>query len=139
MRIHHRTSISKNMFYRNSRTKFRDITDGLSNTLFLGERTNGPIPGETLADGHSYFESAWAAAVREVTDPGDDHGHMVLFETQYRPNDPRTDDKGLSAPHTGICQFALGDGSVRAISENIDEGIYNCLGTRSGGGVIGES
>ena len=128
---------SRGVFYRNSRTKFRDITDGLSNTLFLGERTNGPLPA-TTAGGHQLFETAWAAAVREVTDLTDDHGHMVLFETQFRPNQPGTDDKGLSAPHTGIGQFAMGDGSVRAISENIDENVYNALGTRAGGEVIGE-
>lgn len=128
---------SKGVLYRNSRTKFRDITDGLSNTLLLGERTNGPLPGST-AGGHSFFETSWSAAVREISDPTDDHGHMVLFETQFRPNQINTDDKGLSAPHTGICQFALGDGSVRAISENIDEGVYNSLGTRDGGEVVGE-
>ena len=129
---------SQGVFYRNSRTKFRDITDGLSNTLFLGDRTNGPIPGGTLADGHSRFETAWCAAARNIQEPTDDHGHMVLFETQYRPNERDTDDKGVSAPHTGIGQFAMGDGSVRAISENIDSGVYNALGTLSGGEVIGE-
>lgn len=128
---------SQGVFYRNSSTRLRDITDGLTNTLFLGERTNGPLPG-TTAGGHSVFETAWCAAVREVTDPGDDHGHMVLFETQFRPNQHGTDDKGLSAPHTGICQFAMGDGSVRAISENIDADVYTALGTRSGGEVTGE-
>lgn len=128
---------SQGVFYRNSRTRFRDIVDGLSNTLTLGERTNGPLPGPT-SGGHSVFETAWPAAVRDVDDPTDDHGHMVLFETQYRPNQPGTDDKGLSAPHEGIGQFALGDGSVRAISENIDEGAYNALGTRAGGEVMGE-
>lgn len=128
---------SQGVFFRNSRTRFRDLTDGLSNTLFLGERTNGPLPS-TTAGGHQLFETAWAAAVRDIAEPIDDHGHMVLFETQFRPNQPGTDDKGLSAPHDGICQFALGDGSVRAISENIDEGIYNALGTRAGGEVIGE-
>ena len=30
------------------------------------------------------------------------------------------------------------DGSVRAISENIDASLYNALGTRSGGEVVGE-
>lgn len=129
---------SQGVFYRNSSTRFRDVTDGLSNTLFLGERTNGPINGSSTAGGHSFFETAWSAAVREITDFGDDHGHMVLFETQFRPNQVDGDDKGLSAPHDGICQFALGDGSVRSISENIDAGIYNALGTRSGGEVIGE-
>ncbi|MEW4489955.1 DUF1559 domain-containing protein [Thalassoglobus sp. JC818] len=128
---------SRGVFYRNSSTRFRDVTDGLSNTLFLGERTNGPLPG-AAAGGHQVFETAWSAAVREIADLSDDHGHMVLFETQYRPNQPGTDDKGVSAPHTGIGQFAMGDGTVRAISENIDADVYNALGTRSGGEVVGE-
>ena len=63
---------------------------------------------------------------------------MVLFETRFRPNQPGGDDKGLSAPHEGICHFALCDGSVRAISENIDAGLYNAIGSRSGGEVVGE-
>ena len=63
---------------------------------------------------------------------------MVLFETQFRPNQIDGDDKGLSAPHEGIGQFALCDGSVRAISENIDAVAYDSLGTRAGGEVVGE-
>lgn len=129
---------SAGVFYRNSATRFRDISDGLSNTLALGERTNGPIPGSATAGGHSVFETAWSAAVRDIDDPADDHGHMVLFETQFRPNQVGGDDKGLAAPHEGICLFALCDGSVRAISENIDAGTYNALGTRQGREVVGE-
>ncbi|MBA4029871.1 MAG: hypothetical protein C0478_03000 [Planctomyces sp.] len=34
---------SQGVFYRNSNSRFRDISDGLSNTLAIGERTNGPI------------------------------------------------------------------------------------------------
>lgn len=128
---------SEGVFSRNSATRLRDVVDGLTTTLFLGERTNGPLPG-TTAGGHSVFETAWPAAVRDVDDPTDDHGHMVLFETQYRPNQPGTDDKGLSAPHEGIGQFAMGDGSVRAISENISADVYNALGTRAGGEVVGD-
>ena len=129
---------SRGVFYRNSNTRVRDITDGLSNTLAVGERTNGPIPGGATGGGHALFETAWAAAVRDVDDLPDDHGHMVLFETQFRPNQPGGDDKGLSAPHVGMAQFALCDGSVRSISENIDESLYNALGSRSGGEVVGE-
>jgi prepilin-type N-terminal cleavage/methylation domain-containing protein len=131
--------LSRGVFYRNSSTKFRDIADGLSNTLGLGERTNGPIRTSSgISHGHASFESAWCCAAREVTDVTDDHGHMVLFETQYRPNEIDSDDKGLSAPHVGIGQFAMCDGSVRTISENIDAGVYNSLGTRSAGEVVGE-
>ena len=87
---------SKDDFYRNSRTKFRDITDGLTNTLALGERTNGPIRTTSgISHGHSSFETAWCCSAREVTDVTDDHGHMVLFETQFRPNEIDSDDKGV--------------------------------------------
>jgi prepilin-type N-terminal cleavage/methylation domain-containing protein len=124
---------SVGVFYRNSRTRFRDILDGLSNTLALGERTNGPLPLSTPSPGgHRSFETAWSAAVRDVDDLWDDHGHMVLFETQFRPNQIDGDDKGLSAPHAGLCQFAICDGSVRAITDQIDEVIYNALATRRG-------
>ncbi len=126
--------MSRGVFYRNSRTRLADITDGLSNTLAIGERTNGPIPqSHVTAGGHSVFETAWAAAARELTELSDDHGHMVLFETQFLPNEVDGDDKGLSAPHNGVAQFALCDGSVHTVSNSIDKAVYDALGTRSAG------
>ncbi|MCA9138880.1 MAG: DUF1559 domain-containing protein [Planctomycetales bacterium] len=130
---------SRGVFYRNSRTRVAAILDGLSNTLAIGERHNGPIPQRhTTAGGHTVFENTWVAAIRDVDDVADDHGHMVLFETQYRPNQVDGDDKGLAAPHKGLCQFALMDGSVRAITENIDAEVYDALGTRQGNEIIEE-
>ena len=107
---------SQGVFYRNSQTRVAAILDGLSNTLAFGERHNGPIPSsQPTTGGHSVFENAWSAACRDIDELDDDHGHMVLFETQFRPNQLDGDDKGLAAPHTSLCQFALCDGSVRAI------------------------
>ena len=40
--------------------------------------------------------------------------------------------------HTGIVQVALVDGSTRAISNNIDLGVWRALGTRGNGEVVGE-
>lgn len=40
--------------------------------------------------------------------------------------------------HTGIVQVAMVDGSSRAISNNIDLGVWRALGTRDSGEVIGE-
>ena len=40
--------------------------------------------------------------------------------------------------HTGIVQSLLVDGSVRAISENLDLNVWRALGTRAGGEVVGE-
>lgn len=130
---------SRGVFYRNSRTRVAAILDGLSNTLALGERHNGPIRlSQPTSGGHTVFENAWSAATRDVDELDDDHGHMVLFETQFRPNQIDGDDKGLAAPHKGLCQFALLDGSVRAITENIDAELYDALSTRHGNEIVGE-
>ncbi|MEO9595050.1 DUF1559 domain-containing protein [Rhodopirellula bahusiensis] len=66
-----------------------------------------------------------------------EYGHMRLFETQFRPNQLDGDDKGLSAPHVGLAQFTLCNGSVRAITQEIDAEIDNALGSLNGGEVIG--
>ena len=63
---------------------------------------------------------------------------MVLFETLLRLNQLGGGGKCLSATHIGLCHFALCDGSVRAISENIAATAYNALGTRSGSELIGD-
>lgn len=123
---------SRGVFYRNSDTAMSDIVDGLSNTFLVGERTNGPIPGSETAGGHSSFENTWVAAVRDIDEPADDHGHMVLFETQFLPNERGGDDKGISAPHVGMAQFAFADGSVHSIDSGIERDVYDALGTRFG-------
>ena len=120
------------MFSRNSRTRIGDVRDGLSNTLMLGERMNGPFRSGQQIGNHFEYETTWAGAVREFGDPSDDHGHMVLFQTGHVPNAPDSDDRDVSAPHVGFAQFLLGDGSVRPISESIDLGVYRALGTRQG-------
>lgn len=124
------------MFYRNSRTKDRDITDGLSNTIAVGERTNGPILGG--APPHPNFETAWFSATRDVDAPDDDHGHMVLFDAQYTPNQAAGPgaDRGVSAPHVGYAQFVYCDGSVHAITENVNPDVYDALCSRARGDIV---
>ncbi|WP_339729733.1 DUF1559 domain-containing protein [uncultured Gimesia sp.] len=126
------------MFSRNSATRSRDVTDGLSNTLCVGERQNGEFRNGAVHGNHFEYETTWAGAVREITDATDDHGHMVLFQTGHVPNASTSDDRDVSAPHVGFAQFLLGDGSVRLIGSSIDFGIYTALGTISGREVIGE-
>ncbi|MGB0741498.1 MAG: H-X9-DG-CTERM domain-containing protein [Planctomycetaceae bacterium] len=40
--------------------------------------------------------------------------------------------------HTGGAQFALADGSVRFVSENIDTAVFVSVCTRSGGEIVGD-
>lgn len=126
------------MFSRNSRTQASEVTDGLSNTLMVGERMNGPFRTAVSRSPHNSYQTTWAGAVRQWDDPSDDHGHMVLFQTGHAPNSPLSDERDVSARHIGFAQFLLADGSVRIIGENIDFGVYQNLSTRAGGEIIAE-
>ena len=133
-------------FFRNSKTRLRDITDGASNTLAIGERHNGPIvdsSGNPIGVApHPNFENAWFAAVRDIDAPDDDHGHMVLFDTEFAPNNPPSSgagaDRGVAAPHEGVAQFVFMDGSVHTISDDIDLNVYRSLSSIRGGEIIGD-
>ncbi|MCA9230254.1 MAG: DUF1559 domain-containing protein [Planctomycetales bacterium] len=120
-------------FYRNSATQLREITDGTSHTLMVGERQNGPFRAGASHGNHFEYETTWAAAIREIDDPTDDHGHMVLFQTGHTPNDPGSDDRDVSAPHDQTAHFLMCDGSVHEISEQIDFEVYSALGTMDKG------
>ncbi|MFH5805837.1 DUF1559 domain-containing protein [Alienimonas sp. DA493] len=126
------------MFSRNSATRIAEVRDGLSNTLMVGERNNGPFRGGAEHGVHFEYETNWIGGVREITEASDDHGHMILFQTGHTPNSDQSDDRDVSAPHVGFAQFLLGDGSVHTIGESIDFEIYNGLGTRAGNEVLEE-
>ena len=108
------------MFFENSKVRFKEVTDGLSNTLMVGERlaTTGTVVW-VGADPH--IDEAAARVVGSCDHlPNDDHGHFEDFR---------------SAHPTGA-NFLSADGSVRLIAEIIDEQTYQGMATRSGGEVI---
>jgi len=126
------------VFSRNSQTRLKDITDGLSKTFMLGERQNGLFRHVGVHGHHFEYETAWAGAIRDVDDPSDDHGHMVLFQSGHPPNDAKSDDRDVSSAHQGFAQFLMCDGSVRAVSESIDANTYLAFSTRAGDEHIGD-
>ena len=126
------------VFSRNSHTGLKDITDGLSKTFMLGERQNGPFRHVGVHGHHFEYETAWAGAIRDVDDPSDDHGHMVLFQSGHTPNAANSDDRDVSSAHQGFAQFLMSDGSVRAVLEAIDVDAYLASSTRAGGEQVGE-
>ncbi len=118
------------IMFNGSRTSVRDVMDGTSNTLLVGEVTGGRS--------NSYECYPWA--VMNLSDTG--NGINGAFTTPGgRANwsaTPDMNDAGFSSYHTGGCQFLLGDGSVRFVSQNISSNTLQSLGSRYGSETLGE-
>lgn len=116
------------VFFENSATQFRDITDGTSNTLMLGERSfrvyNLNV-GAANALGFSPELSGYSSRNRAITTVLGIPYYGINHTTTNRVHQPR----GFYSLHAGGAQFALCDGSTRFISENID---YNYQTVPSG-------
>ena len=105
------------IFYGNSHVKFRDITDGLSNTLMIGERS-GKLGG-----------SVWVGNISEAAEP---HAR-ILGVADHTPNHPSAHFEDFSSYHTGGVNFMRADGSILFLPETIDLQVFQAMATRSGG------
>lgn len=122
---------SNGVFFHNSKVGFRDITDGSSTTLVIGERMTKPRQSDDK------LNATWSG----VIPGGEENFARILGLVDHPPNTAHhgvvhVDDFG--SYHSGGTQFVLGDGHVVFISENIDENVYLHLSTRSNGEVVGE-
>jgi prepilin-type N-terminal cleavage/methylation domain-containing protein/prepilin-type processing-associated H-X9-DG protein len=129
-------------FIRNRRLRIADISDGLSNTLFVGERatnmssstwtgavTNGVVPAQRYPDPADQLGNAEGAPALVLA-----HGSR-----EHLPNNPLVfDADATSSYHLAGVNFLFGDGSVQSISNTIDGTIYEALLTRAGGEAVGE-
>lgn len=134
-------------FYRNSRTRYSDVTDGLSNTIFFGEHSSalsdktwvGVVPGAMT---HPRFSSPEngpdAAATLTLVHGGpsggelDITGHPIIHPVNF----PTYHVGQMFSQHPGGGMVALGDGSVRFISEFVDLYVWAELSSMNEGEVI---
>jgi prepilin-type N-terminal cleavage/methylation domain-containing protein/prepilin-type processing-associated H-X9-DG protein len=124
-------------FLRNLRLHMKDVTDGLSNTLMIGERcTNmsnttwvGAVPGAVVPD-LRYTNTADQMASAE----GDAALVLAHGSTTHLPNNPLVVDADATASfHINGVNFLFGDGSVQSINSSINPDVYQALCTRNGG------
>lgn len=124
---------NEGVFFLNSRVRFRDIKDGSTNTLFFGEkvRTEGDLnwlSGTRTSLKNTGNKPNSAPSVRGLNRQ---FGNGTPIES-INMEDPNVVG-GFGSHHTGGAQFALGDGSVRFLSENIEKELFESLGKRADG------
>ncbi len=91
--------------------RIKDITDGTTNTILIAEMSESGIH--------------WM-------EPRD----LDFNEMSFQVNDPS--GKSIRSKHRGIAHAALADGSVRAISEDIDPEVLKTLLTIADGEITPE-
>jgi prepilin-type N-terminal cleavage/methylation domain-containing protein len=117
-----------------SKTRFETITDGLANTLFVGEKhvqlgkfgmNAGADQLPTDGDSSIYNgDDAWVS----IRSAG------VNYLLAKSPNEPFNFQFG--SYHPGICQFVMGDGSVRGLSVSVNGNTLRLLALRADGQAI---
>lgn len=118
-------SHSNGIFFNDSQIRMRDITDGTSNTILLGEvtwalsqvqRMYGTInPAAGIATASSPY-TGWSVGQYPMNPPANALPAFARREMTFH------------SLHEGGAQFAFGDGTVRFLSENIQNTSRNWIG-----------
>jgi prepilin-type N-terminal cleavage/methylation domain-containing protein/prepilin-type processing-associated H-X9-DG protein len=142
-----------------SRLSVAAFTDGLSNTIFIGEENykinpvlgDGVVPGSSgVMDERDLQGIARRKAVWQFGSDSIDCQfglNEALASTGVPMNMPPVSGNSGAAleayivsfgsMHTNGANFLLGDGSVRFINGSIDPVTYSALGTRAAGDIVG--
>jgi len=110
-------------WYKGKPMRYSQITDGLSNTLFFGEKHISVLElnGEGSIYNGDYGSSFKKAGV----------GNPLIRNPNQSGNMSR-----FGSWHPGICQFVMGDGSVRAIRVTLDLTTLGYLARRDDGQAV---
>jgi prepilin-type N-terminal cleavage/methylation domain-containing protein len=103
------------------------ISDGLSKTILLSEDAGRPLGfADGKSNGSTSVTGARWADVESYYSVHDQRGGQMMNLHNNNEN---------YSFHPGLCMFAIGDGSVRAVEESIDPEVFIALVTASAGDV----
>ena len=130
---------NQGVFFLNSTIGYKDIPDGSSHTIFLGEKT--VFHGQ--ANDQEEDSLGWMSGTRDTLRNA---GTLINAEQSRRnrgmpvqEQQPKRDKLyvgGFSSDHPGGANFALGDGSVRFMSETIEPEFFQNLANRADGQLL---
>ncbi len=110
--------------FQRSQWKFADISDGLSNTALLGEKSVGvDVYERSFGDDQSMYV-------------GHDYD-IMRFTTKPPVSDFLDADEWtlFGSPHRAGAFFAVCDGSVRLVAFSVDDSVFSAFGNRKDGTV----
>jgi prepilin-type N-terminal cleavage/methylation domain-containing protein/prepilin-type processing-associated H-X9-DG protein len=133
-------------FYRNARLRAKDMTDGLSNTVFAGEHSSvlsnktwvGVVPGCVTCPKFPFPSAcnSGGAIVAAHSGPDTHDRPQVII---HAPNNPFGHTDEMYAEHPDGANTLFGDGSVRFVTEDINPFTWVALSTRNGGEIVSET
>ncbi|HWL06793.1 MAG TPA: DUF1559 domain-containing protein [Planctomicrobium sp.] len=117
--------------------KFSDITDGLTNTVAIGEIRPGC--STHAKNGWMHKNALWYAMTGGINVPTcpDEPGYSTNNTDCRKDSGAWGAAMSFKSRHTGGCHFLLCDGSTQFISENVDYRTYMKLGDRRDGQILG--
>ena len=127
-----------------SQTTLSTIADGTSNTFMIGEKYVRPDMRWGKNEDRSIYNGQFArvfrrAAGQPTTNPTAAPFPIVtdLSDSWTGTTPIRETFQRFGSHHPGVCQFVFGDGSVRALSTNINITTLSYLADRADGQVLG--
>ena len=103
--------------------RFRDVTDGLSKTIAIGERDS------------RLGESLWQGRANGVSD---DMSRVVGVGAHVFGDEGEKHFEDFFASHPGGVNFVFADGHVSFLSNSMSESFFQALCTRNEGEVLKE-
>jgi prepilin-type processing-associated H-X9-DG protein len=143
-------SLADGVFFRNSRIRIKDITDGTSKTVFAGEQTPfhsdstwvGIVPSAQTCPNRLNFSMAIdcdgaAPQINVHSGPGaPDEVLATGLIIIHPPNSPVGFVDEMYSEHPGGANVLFGDGSVDFISEQINQQVWAAMATRAGNEAV---
>ena len=114
---------------------FRDVTDGLSNTYLLAELSwKGNTQHRTWVRGiHRESVYTWTPGAGFMSTSARTARYPINSKLGGVSSTGFFNDIAFGSQHPGGAQFALGDGSVRFVSESVQMDVYLSMASRAGG------
>lgn len=115
----------------------KSLQDGSTMTIVVGEVGTSRLQTPTsLASAAIWMRNTAPSSSSTPLDFFNENS--VTRRSDVGLNDVLFAHATFGSHHAGGAHFLLGDGSVRFLSENIDRGIFENLGSIADGNVIGE-